>query len=61
MSLGGLGIFERNLKKVMETETFKKADLGGRGEIGYRLLNSGFGIGLAGSVDELPSHNKTNE
>ena len=45
MSLSGIGQFNENLKKVMETETFQKADFVEKMELGHRLLNSKYGLG----------------
>lgn len=45
MSVAGLTTFNRNLKRVMATDTFQTAGLGQRLRLGHRLLQSRFGLG----------------
>jgi len=57
MSVNGLHTFNQNLRKMMASDAFKKADFEGRGDILYRLLNSRFGLGSLfgfGDVEEFP-------
>lgn len=62
MSLSGLKEFEYNLRKVMDSEAFKKADESKKLIIGYRLFNSKYGIGSGKSKIEcskLPLNKRT--
>jgi len=45
MSFAGLHQFNENLRTMMESATFKKADEAARLTMGYRLLNSKYGKG----------------
>ncbi|MCK5617719.1 hypothetical protein KAR91_88460 [Candidatus Pacearchaeota archaeon] len=45
MSLAGLGTYKANLDRMMSSEAFKRADDAERLEMGYRLLNSRYGLG----------------
>lgn len=45
MSLSGIGRYAENLDRLMKSEAFKNADDGERLRLGYRLLNSRYGLG----------------
>ena len=50
MSLNGLKQFSDNINTLMDTDAWKDADFGARCNMGYRLLNSKYGVGLFGRV-----------
>lgn len=45
MSFNGFATFDKNLRILMETEEFRKADDGEKLNLGYRLLRSKYGLG----------------
>ena len=53
MSFAGFEIFEKNLRRVMETKAFKEGDFATQCELGHRLLNSKYGLGVIGVVSRL--------
>ena len=56
MSLNGFGTYEKNVRKLIKSEVFKKSDFREKLEIGYRFLNSEYGLGSFfgfGEVKEL--------
>lgn len=57
MSFNGIVVFEKNLRKLMSSDAFKKADSAQQLNLGYRLLKSKYGLGAwfgFGPVRELP-------
>ena len=62
MSLYGLKEFDYNLRKMMDSEAFKKADEVKKFNMGYRLLNSKYGLGSFfgfGRVKKLKINDET--
>jgi len=53
MSLAGLNQFKENLDTLMKSEIFKKADDGKKWDLGYRFLNSKYGLTFCGKVKKL--------
>ena len=57
MSINGIAQFDKNLRVLMNSEAFKKADEAQKLNFGYRLFNSKYGIGAFfgfGKVHALP-------
>lgn len=57
MSINCLGMFEKNLRKLMETKEFKNTDFKTQMEIGIDLLRTGYGSQLF-KTDTLSDINK---
>jgi len=58
MSFNGILVYERNLRRLMDSEAFKNSDEEKRLDLAYRLYKSKFGLGAwfgFGRVHELPS------
>lgn len=55
MSMNGIAQFSKNLKTLMATERFKKADDGDRMRLGGTLMRSSYGAAWGGKVKELKS------
>lgn len=53
MSLAGLHTFVENLNKVMDSKKFKESNETEKMKLGYRLLNSKYGLGTFGGVKKL--------
>lgn len=53
MSFTGIVQFRENLDTLMESKAFKNASDGKQLEMGYRLLNSRYGLSFFGSVKIL--------
>jgi len=45
MSLNGLVQFDKNLRKIMDSDQWKNGDFSDKANLGYRLLNSKYGLG----------------
>ena len=45
MSLAGAKQFDENLRKLMDSDAFKKASLASQLNMGYRMMNSKYGTG----------------
>jgi hypothetical protein len=54
MSLAGLTTFEKNLRTLMDSEGFREGDDHTKLTLGYRLLNSAYGLNLFGKTKPLP-------
>jgi len=53
MSFNGFMIFEKNLRKVMDSKTFKEGNTTDKLKLGYTLLNSQYGNNWFGASKEL--------
>ena len=53
MSFNGIRIFDRNLRTLMKSKGWECADDGQKFDLGYRLLNSKYGVHAISAPHEL--------
>lgn len=61
MSFSGLKQFEQNLNTLMNSQSFKNSSDSKKFELGYRLLNSCYGVGSFFGFGKVKEPKKTGE